>query len=698
MPAPAAILPGCHPNLTTAWGMNVTGLNKLAASVVALLVVANVFAADSTGTRPLTVDDLLALKSVSQPAISPEGNWIAYAVETVDVEADESSTQIFMVSRDGKDVLPLTAEGYSASTPRWSPDGRYLGFLATRGEEEDARTQVWTLDRRGGEAQQYTSVTQGVTDFRWSPDGQAMLLLIKDQSAQELADEAADEASEESKPLPYVIDRLQFKRDGVPYLDRSRTHLYVTRGRNEDPVQLTFGDYDDDQPAWRPDGKEIAFVSNRTAEPDNNENTDLWIVSVDAGAGRQEPRRVTSNPGSDHSPAWSNDGRWLAYVTVTEPDLIWYATNHLAMVAAAGGEERVLSATLDRNVIAPAFTPDDAGIIFALEDSAEQHLARYDLGSGRIDRPVEGNLAVREFSQNRSGDVALLMSTPDLPPELFLLADDQLNRLTATNAALLDQLVLAEVHNVTFPSADGTEIEGFIFTPPDYRPGHRYPTILRIHGGPVSQYDFSFNAEAQLLAAHGYVVVICNPRGSSGYGQDFSAALFANWGVPDFADVSAAVDYAVAQGYADPDRLGVGGWSYGGILTNYVITKSDRFKAAISGASEVNYAANYGHDHYQYFWEAELGLPWESKETWERISPWENVDKIVTPTLVMGGKEDWNVPVQNSEQLYQALKRRGIDTQLVVYPGETHSISRPSFRKDRWQRYLDWYDGHLRGR
>ena len=254
------------------------------------------------------------------------------------------------------------------------------------------------------------------------------------------------------------------------------------------------------------------------------------------------------------------------------------------------------------------------------------------------------------------------------------------------------------MQNVTFPSKDGTQIEGFIFTPPDYRRGRRYPTILRIHGGPVSQYDFSFNAEAQLLAAHGYVVVICNPRGSSGYGQDFSAALFANWGVPDFEDVMAAVDYAIGEGYADPDRLGVGGWSYGGILTNYVITKSDRFKGAISGASEVNYAANYGHDHYQYFWEAELGLPWESKETWERISPWEHVDRIVTPTLVMGGKEDWNVPVQNSEQLYQALKRRGVDTQLVVYPDETHSISRPSFQKDRWQRYLDWYDTHVRGR
>jgi dipeptidyl aminopeptidase/acylaminoacyl peptidase len=310
---------------------------------------------------------------------------------------------------------------------------------------------------------------------------------------------------------------------------------------------------------------------------------------------------------------------------------------------------------------------------------------------------IEGNLVVMGFSQNAGGDVAVRMSMPRLPPELFLLTDDALEQLTETNAALLARLDLAEVRNVTFSSADGTEVEGFIFTPPDYRPGRRYPTILRIHGGPVSQYDFRFNADAQLLAAQGYVVVISNPRGSSGYGQDFSAALFAKWGVPDFEDVMAAVDYAIAEGYSDPGRLGVGGWSYGGILTDHVIAKTDRFEAAITGASEVNYIANYGHDHYQYYWEAELGLPWESKETWESISVWENVDKIVTPTLVMGGKEDWNVPIQNSEQLYQALKRRGIETELVVYPDESHGIARPSFRKDRWQRYIDWYDRHVRG-
>ena len=673
-------------------------LQKLAVAAIAVFISVSVLAQDKPQRRVLTIDDLLSLKSVDQPAISPDGAWVAYAVKSVDMEADETTTQVFMVARDGSDVVQLTADDYSASNPRWSPDGRYLGFLAAKGDEEDEpKTQVWTLDRRGGDAQAYTAVDQGVRDFRWAPDGKGMLLMIRDKTATELAAEAAKEAGEEARPLPYVIDRLQFKQDGVPYLDRSRTHVYVTRGRGEAPLQLTFGDYDDSEPAWRPDGREIAFVSNRDEEPDATQNTDIWVVSATGDARSREPRKLTTNPGSDRSPAWSSDGKRIAYVTVTEPDLIWYATNHLAMVPAAGGEARVLSAALDRNVMKPAFTADDKGIVFLLEDSAEQHLARYDLATGSVDRPIEGKLSVHDYSQNGAGDFAVTISLPQQPSEVFLLAGNAMNQLTETNAGTLNELKLAEVRNVSFPSADGTEVEGFIFTPPDYRKGRRYPTILRIHGGPVSQYDFGFNAEAQLFAANGYVVVISNPRGSSGYGQDFSAALFANWGVPDFEDVMAAVDYAIEEGYSDPDRLGVGGWSYGGILTNYVITKSDRFEGAITGASEVNYAANYGHDHYQYYWENELGLPWESKETWEKISPWEDVDKIVTPTLVMGGKEDWNVPVQNSEQLYQALKRRGVDTQLVVYPDEDHGIDRPSFRKDRWERYLDWYGRTVRG-
>ncbi len=247
---------------------------------------------------------------------------------------------------------------------------------------------------------------------------------------------------------------------------------------------------------------------------------------------------------------------------------------------------------------------------------------------------------------------------------------------------------------MTFKSADGTPVQGFILPPANGK--KRAPALLRIHGGPNGQYDHSFDAAAQIFASAGYAVIMPNPRGSSGWGEDFSAAIFADWGNRDFDDVMAAVDDAVAREIADPKRLGVGGWSYGGILTNYVITKTGRFKAAISGASEVVYVGNYGHDIYQKEWELELGLPWEKRETWEKITPFYDVAKVTTPTLVIGGKEDWNIPIVNSEQLYQALKRLGVPTGLVVYPDEDHSIGRPSFVRDRYERYLDWYRKYLK--
>ena len=367
------------------------------------------------------------------------------------------------------------------------------------------------------------------------------------------------------------------------------------------------------------------------------------------------------------------------------------------MISVDGGSPQLLTTSLDRNVNSPRFAADGRSIYFGLQDSGERHLARIDVSGRNLTRPIEGHRRVSSVAMGPNGEFAALISEPHLPTEVFLLEDGELTRLTKTNDALLGSIRLGEVENIHFLSRDGTQIEGFLFTPPDYEPGRRYPTLLRIHGGPVSQYDFAFNFEAQLFAAQGYAVVLTNPRGSSGYGQDFSLAIWQDWGNKDYEDVMAGVDHVIERGIADPDRLGVGGWSYGGILTNYVITKTDRFKAAITGASEVLYVANYGHDHYQRQWEAELGLPWENRELWERISPFNYVENIVTPTLIMGGEKDWNVPILNSEQLYQALRRLGRETQLIVYPGEHHGIRRPSFQKDRYERYLAWYDRYVRG-
>ncbi len=665
--------------------------------VILLFSALNVFSQETK--RAITTDDFFKMKTVENPQISPDGKWIAYTVSEMDLKEDKTETRIWMVLAGGGEAIPMTAKGYSADSPRWSPDGKYLSFLASRGKDKDGdeeKAQVWTLNRLGGEAQQITKVKQGVSGYEWSPDGKRLVLLLSDPKPEELTDDKEDD----KKAKPFVVDRLQFKQDTVGYLDRFRTHLFVLPVGDEkaEPVQITSGDFEDAQPAWSPDGRSIAFVSNRSDNPDGSPNTDIWIVAADNTDKGQTLLQVTTNPREDSSPAWSPDGQTLAYITVTAPlKVMWYATNHLATVSAKGGAPTVLTTAFDRNAIKPKFAADGKSVWFMLEDSGEQNLASINLATRALNRAITGDSIVLDYAV-QGNLIAPLISNPVLPNEIFSFSNNQLKQVTFTNQKLLDELNLSRVENIQFKSKDGTEIEGFIYKPIGYNPSMKYPTILRNHGGPVSQFDFSFDFDSQLYAANGYLVIQTNPRGSSGYGQAFSYALFADWGNLDFQDVMAGVDFAIAKGYADPDRLGVGGWSYGGILTNYVITQTTRFKGAVSGASEALYRANYGHDHYQMWWENELGLPWQNPEAWERLSPFNKVEKITTPTLWIGGSADWNVPILNSEQMYQAMKRLGRETQLVVYPGEAHGLKRPSFLKDRFERFLGWYDKYVKGK
>lgn len=645
--------------------------------------------------RDFALDDVLAIKEVSTPRISPDGASIAYVETRNDLDKDEQRSSIFIVSRDGSQTRRMTAESYSASDPQWSPDGKYLSFIAARDDlDEDAAPQVYTLDLKGGDAQRYSNVPQGVESHLWAPAGGRMLLVIRDESAAAKEARLARENGDDEKARPWIIDRRQFKQDGVGYLDRSRAHLYVLAARDGEPEQITFGDFEDAEPAWRPDGVEIAFVSNRTGEPDGNYNSDIWVVSSDPKAKGAKPRKLTVNEGPDRAPAWSPDGERIAYVSSVEPKLLWYATSHLAIIDAAGGGARLITQNLDRNIGQPRFAASGESVIATVEDNAEQMVAEISLSTGQARPLIAGADTVFEFDLHPSGAIAAPVSRPDLPGEIFHFANGKLAQASRINDAALKDVKFSTPLNVTFKSADGATIQGFIYPPVNGR--KKAPGFLFIHGGPTGQYDHSFDRTAQIFAAKGYAVIMPNPRGSTGWGQKFAAALFADWGGVDFGDVMAATDDAAARGIVDEKRLVVGGWSYGGILTDHVITKTDRFKAAISGASEVIYIGNYGHDIYQLEWETELGLPWVNRDGWERITPFYDVAKVTTPTLVIGGKEDWNVPIINSEQLYLALKRLGVPTELVVYPGEDHSIDRPSFVKDRLQRYLDWYGRYVK--
>lgn len=661
--------------------------------------------------RPFAVDDIFNLKRVGDPRISPDGEWVAFTVSQMNAAEDSSDTDIWMAPIGGGESIRLTTSDKPESTPRWSPDGRWLAFLSARGGD---KTQVWLLPRRGGEAQQLTEIEQGVSSMAWSPDSTRLALLVRDPEEDEDGDDGDDEqqgdeatddagggdaadqaAAAEKSPKPIVVTRLQFKRDGTGYLDERRTHVYVFEVASKDMFQLTQGPYDDGSPVWSPDGGLIAFVSNRTEEPDANDNSDVFVVATEEGA---EPRRLTEWVGADSSPAFTPDGRHVTYVQGGDPADVWYDTSDVALVPVEGGEAHLLTEGLDRNVGSPKVTPDGNTVLFTLEDYGSRRLSSVPVTGGALAAMVEGERTVSGFDVGPDGEVVVLESQPEYPAEISLVVDGaELQRVTRVNDEFLAGIELASVR--TFEAANGEDltIQGFLTMPPGAAAGERLPTILRIHGGPVSQFSYQFSTEWQILAAHGYAVVAANPRGSSGRGRDFSHAIWADWGTRDFDDVMAVVDHVIDMGVADPDRLGVGGWSYGGILTNYVITKTGRFKAAISGASEVNYTANYGHDHYQRVWEDELGLPWETTDLWIRISPFFHLADVTTPTLVMGGQEDWNVPVQNSDQLYQALRRLGVPTELVIYPGESHGIRRPSFQVDRYERYLAWYDQWVKG-
>ncbi|HYU34732.1 MAG TPA: S9 family peptidase [Thermoanaerobaculia bacterium] len=643
--------------------------------------------------RLLKVEDIHALKTAQDPQVSPDGRWVAYVVRSDDLKEDRQDTDLWMVPFAGGEAVQLTASPKGESRPRWSPDNRWLAFLSDREGEE---TQAWLLDRRGGEATKLTDYPGGVSDLAWSPDGKRLVLEVTDPDPDDAAVQGEtkdkDKEKKEKKPKPIVIHRLQFKQD-TEYLDDRRTHLYVFDLESRKGVQVTSGPFDDTNPVWSPDGRTIAFVSKRAgADPDAADNSDVFVVAPEAGS---TPRALTTWEGADRSPAFSPDGQWIVYVAGGDPKDVWYDTSSVAVVPVAGGPARLLTRETDRNVSNPLFTPDGRSILFLLEDGGNVHLARVPAAGGPVERVVTGEREIEEISLGSKGETAVLEARSTYPPEVSAVDGSGLRRLSHVNDEFLRGIKLAETRRSKAKSADGTPVDAYLTLPPDLPAGKRAPAILRIHGGPVSQFSTGWQLEWQILAAHGYAVITANPRGSSGYGHAFSRAIWADWGNKDFEDVMAAVDGAVAQGVADPERLGVGGWSYGGILTNYVMVKSQRFKAGISGASETNYLANYGTDHYQKEWEGELGLPWQNTELWLRLSPFFQVEKIRTPMLLLCSGNDVNVPCLNSEQLYQALRRLGRTTELVIYPGQGHSLNRPSFLEDRFERYLAWYDKYL---
>jgi dipeptidyl aminopeptidase/acylaminoacyl peptidase len=653
--------------------------------------------AGQAAKRPLGLDDVARLRTVSDPQVSPDGKWVAYVVGTLDAEKDKRDSDLWMVSWDGTQQVRLTSSPESSErAPRWSPDGRYLAFLASRGDEEEKKkgAQVWLLDRAGGEAQKLTDVKGGVSDYEWSPDGTRLCLVVSD----------FDPASEPEKmegwkrktTPPIVIDRYHFKSDEGGYLTRLYAHLTLFDVATRKAEVLTSGVFDDETPAWSPDGKSIAFISNRAPDPDRTEDSNVYVVEARAGAGA---RQVTTFIGRDRgAPTWSPDGKWIAYFQADETKWTAYFLDRLAVIPAAGGPAKVLTTALDRAVSGPIlWSPDSQSLRAIVEDDRTSYVAKISAATGAVEKVTTGDRTASSISPRQDGSVALLVSAAGEPNEVYALENGALRRLSRQNDAWLADVQLAVTEGFSCKAKDGTIVNGIVRKPAGLVAGKKYPTLLIIHGGPNGQDEYGFDFQREFFAASGYVVLAVNYRGSSGRGTAYQRAIYADWGNKEVLDLQAAVDWAIASGIADPEKLGIGGWSYGGILTDYTIASDPRFKAAVSGASSALQMSLYGVDQYIIQWEQELGVPWKAAELYTKASyPFFHADRIKTPTLFMSGDKDFNVPTAGVEQMYQALKSLNVETQLVIYPGQHHGLTTPSYLRDRLARFVGWYDRFLK--
>ena len=673
---------------------------RLSRVLLFVLVLATALSAQ-TVKRPIKLDDIPRLREVRDPQLSPDGQSIAFVVSSVDAKEDKSSAHIWMVGYDGKGERQITSGQESESSPRFSPDGKYLAFTSSR-KGPAKGSQVWLLDRSGGEAFQLTDVKGRLQGYEWSPDSKRLALTIGDPDPEAEASAAAAEAGGKPKPpKPIVLDRYKFKQDVQGYLTSGRhSYIYLFDIETKKLDRLTASKADESGPSWSPDGSRIAFFSNHAPDPDREPDGQLFVAEAKAGAAEKLLTTSANRVGRGRF-EWSPDGKWITFTESDEKKWGAYSMDHLSVVASDGSAAPKRLPTveaLDRGVSSPRFSADGKAIQFTITDNRSVYPAQVNLASGKVDRLMNPPVVVSSWDS--AAHRSIVLSGGDAKyTEVQAFEDGKLRQLTHLNDALFAELDLGQTEEVGFKSKDGTDVYGLLTYPVGYVKGTKVPLLLRIHGGPNGQDQHAFSFERQLFAANGYAVLAVNYRGSAGRGQKYSRAIFADWGHYEVEDLHAGVDHVVKMGVADPDKLGVGGWSYGGILTDYLIASDTRFKAATSGAGTAFTVSYYGVDHYIIQYDNEIGPPWNPKswETYQKLSyPFLHADRIKTPTLFLGGEKDFNVPISGGEQMYQALRSLGIETQLVIYPNEFHGIQRPSYVRDRYERYLGWYEKYLK--
>jgi dipeptidyl aminopeptidase/acylaminoacyl peptidase len=654
----------------------------------------------SAGRRLMLPQDLLHIRFVSDPQISPDGHRVAFVVTTLSEERDEYLSSIWLVETEGGPPRPFTTGPLRDTAPRWSPDGRFLAFVSERAAEK--KGQLHVMPAAGGEARRLTDLRAGVSRPEWSPDGSRIAFLSRVGGPPE----PEIGAEKKSRP-PRVITTLKYKQNGEGFIHDRHQHVFVVAVDGGEPRQVTTGNVQDADPTWSPDGRLIAWSSARHAARDHDDASDIWVVPASGG----KPRRVTATAGPAVLPAFSPDGKTIAYLG--RASLNGSGKNvQVFTTPLRGGHTTCLTAGFDRSCaplpLAPLWSPRGDHVVFAAEDPGRLSIYRVGRRPGR--RPsqvIGGDRAVSGLSASRDGRrLAFLASDPVCPGEVFVCRADGTGerRLTDVNRAWKRDVALVRPERFRFVRG-GHEVEGWVMRPTRLARGRRAPALLNIHGGPHAQYGYTFFDEFQLYAAAGYAVVYANPRGSQGYGEAFTRAVVGDWGGGDVDDVLAALDEALRRHrFIDASRLGVMGGSYGGFMTSWIVGHSDRFRAACSERAVNNQATMFGTSDIGHLFNVlEMGgiLPWEDPERYVARSPVTYASRIRTPLLIIHSEDDLRCPMEQAEQLFVALKKLRREVVLVRFPDENHEMSRsgkPRHRLERFRIILDWFGRHLRPR
>ncbi len=671
--------------------------------------------------RPMTLDDFWSLKTVSDVRLSPDGATVAYVVGSYDEARNAVHSAIWLAALSGDEPRRFTSGEAADMTPRWSPDGRRLAFVSTRHE---GKPQIFVIDVAGGEPRRLTNAPEGAYAPLWSPDG-ARLCYTSDcpsdrqEAPQEAAWLEAHTDADQTAPRLRRQTSLASRVDGRGYIDR-RAHLFVVPVNDDadptaTPRQLTDGDYDAAEAAWSPDGALIAFVSNRADDAEHTFASDIWTVDVDSGA----LTALTDGTLMAAAPTWSPDGETAAFYAAPDLTRVGHADTHLWAVSRRGGDGRDLSAVagLDRafrsvqsdyhfpSAQPLTWAPDGRTILFLSIDHGDSAVYALDVAASAARRVTPGPIDVVGLQcAPDGGSLVLLAATPSRPFDLFVapMEGGAPQPLVETNRALLDEIALVEPARVTWKGPDSWDIEGWLYSPRAAAPEQPYPLILHVHGGPYGAWGNAFLFQAQAFAEAGYASFYVNPRGSLGYGQDFSQA--ADWGEKDFGDLMAGIDCVLARGRVDPARLGMTGISYGGFMTNWALGHTDRFAAGVSVNGVSNQISMYGTSDMSALWlEREYGGPyWAGEEQWRRYwrhSPIASVDRITTPLLLLQSENDYRCPIEQGEQLLTALRVRRRTVELVRFPGCSHVIAAsgtPLQRYLQWKLALDWFGAYLK--